>query len=284
MTLWLYGIVVLKAEASGAGAMPEVTVVIPLYDGERFLEEALESLIIQCLPVAEIIVVDDGSSDNGPEIAESLGARVIRQRNRGVSAARNTAILAARTEWIACIDQDDVWDRDKNLLQCQAIAHTNGASLAFTDFSRFGDPAVASASFLEGLGKEHYDAVVRRPVIEHASACEHATFVPSFARGLFFFPSTLMIKRELAIAAGLFDEGLHYWGDYEFLLRALRRDRGPIVVVERAAVGHRDHGENASLQDLEMLLDPVRVADRVFARPESVRAGGSRNPPGTAAR
>jgi glycosyltransferase involved in cell wall biosynthesis len=94
----------------GARHGSPVTVVIPAYERAALLPRALASVAAQTRPPAEVVVVDDGSSDDSAAVAERLGARVIRhERNRGVSAARNTALEEAAGEWVAFLDTDDEW-------------------------------------------------------------------------------------------------------------------------------------------------------------------------------
>ena len=88
-----------------------VSVIIPAYNAGRFIEEAIESALLQDCPADEIIVVNDGSTDRDYNEIESLGTqiRVIQQSNRGVSAARNLGVDLAQQEYVAILDADDVW-------------------------------------------------------------------------------------------------------------------------------------------------------------------------------
>ena len=93
-------------------AQPRISVVIPLYNKETYIVRAVESALSQGAAVHEVIVVDDGSTDNGPAQLASLGdarVRLIRQPNSGVSAARNAGIEAASSEYVAFLDADDAW-------------------------------------------------------------------------------------------------------------------------------------------------------------------------------
>lgn len=110
-----------------------ISVVIPCYNGGEFLAEAIQSALAQTHPPCEVIVIDDGSTDDSASIAESFGppVRVIRQRNQGESVARNRGIEAASGDWIAFLDADDVWmpsklEQQLAVVDAETIAvHTN---------------------------------------------------------------------------------------------------------------------------------------------------------------
>ena len=128
-------------QESVKAARPElVSVIIPAYNAQRFLPMTLSSARAQTYPNIEIIVVDDGSTDATPEIAEAAArvdkrVRVIHQRNAGVAAARNRGIAEARGEYVAPLDADDIWHSRNVALQVEALrAAGPGAALSYAWF------------------------------------------------------------------------------------------------------------------------------------------------------
>jgi glycosyltransferase involved in cell wall biosynthesis len=106
---------------------PSVSVVIPAYNAERFIAEAIQSVLAQTYEVTEIIVVDDGSSDHTCEVAAGFArTRVLKQPNGGPGAARNTGIKAASGDWIALLDSDDLWLPRKTEIQLGYITPETG--------------------------------------------------------------------------------------------------------------------------------------------------------------
>jgi glycosyltransferase involved in cell wall biosynthesis len=92
---------------------PKISIVMPLYNKEADVQNTVESVLCQTITDFELIVVNDGSTDNSPELVRSINdkrIRVVNQENQGVSAARNTGIGLARTDFIAFIDSDDLWE------------------------------------------------------------------------------------------------------------------------------------------------------------------------------
>ena len=115
-----------------------VSVVIPCYNAAAYLRETLDSALGQTHPPLEVIVVDDGSTDDSAAIAQSYGppVRVIRQENQGESVARNRGIDEAKGDWIAFLDADDLWKPTK--LQKQLGAVEPGVICVHTEWYGFG--------------------------------------------------------------------------------------------------------------------------------------------------
>ena len=103
-------------------SMPLVSVIIPVYNGERFLKEAIESVLQQSYHPVETIVVNDGSTDNSAQIAASYKTtRTIDQSNQGQAAALNAGVLNSKGSLIAFLDADDLWPQDKLSLQVEYL-------------------------------------------------------------------------------------------------------------------------------------------------------------------
>lgn len=127
-----------------AEEQPLVSVIIPVYNGARFLRAALESVFAQTYPAFEVIVVDDGSVDDSGVIAQSFPeVNYIRQENQGVAAARNNAIEAARGEFFAFLDQDDLWTPEKLKVQVEHLLSHPELGYTLTNQQFFLEPGVS---------------------------------------------------------------------------------------------------------------------------------------------
>lgn len=115
-----------------------VSVVIPVFNGERYLREALDSVLNQTYDDLDIVVVDDASTDSTPDILQEYGDRIhsLRlERNQGAAVARNAALEAAKGRYVAFLDSDDLWLPDKIRLQLDLMLKT-GAAFCYTGFER----------------------------------------------------------------------------------------------------------------------------------------------------
>src|SRR5690349_18640783 len=114
-----------------------VSIVIPCHNAERFLAETLDSALLQTYPQIEVVVVDDGSTDDTPELIRSYGGRLIAEfgPNRGASAARNRGTSLARGEFIQYLDADDLLPPDAIEKRVTGMLET-GADVAYSDWER----------------------------------------------------------------------------------------------------------------------------------------------------
>jgi glycosyltransferase involved in cell wall biosynthesis len=117
-------------------------VIVPVFNEAAYLGEALESILAQTMSAAEIIVVDDGSTDHSSEVARRFAPRVAyeRQEHAGSGAARNRGVRLARSNLLAFLDADDLWMPDKLALQTQALQATPSLEAVFAHLEHFHSP------------------------------------------------------------------------------------------------------------------------------------------------
>jgi glycosyltransferase involved in cell wall biosynthesis len=195
-------------------ALPQVSVVIPTYNRAAYVTHAIDSVLAQTYTDYEIIVVDDGSTDDSPGVLRAYGdrVRVIRQENGGVSVALNTGIEAARAPWVAFLDSDDEWMPDKLAVQMQDIAEHPELCGHFTNVVfRFSDREAVNLFEVRGFRCSQEQLLVfERPlgcVLEHEVATR----------------SAFIGRREVLMDAGLFEPGLSVAEDRDLLMRAAVR-------------------------------------------------------------
>ena len=116
-----------------------VSVIVPVYNGERYIIEALDSISRQTHQPAEVIVVDDGSTDKTADLVESYGSNVtcLRQANSGAATARNAGIQASHSEYLAFLDHDDLWVANKLEMQLAAFTRNPELDMVFGHATQF---------------------------------------------------------------------------------------------------------------------------------------------------
>lgn len=202
----------------------EVSVVIPTFDRASVLPRALDSVMAQTHSPAEVIVVDDGSTDDTVELVERgfPGVRLLRQENLGVSAARNRGIGACQGEWIALLDSDDEWRPEKLQRQLAALRDRPELQICHTDeiWIRKG----------RRVNQRRIHAKHGGWIFEHC--------LPLCAMS----PSSIVIHHSVFEDVGLFDEELPACEDYDLWLRICSRH--PVLYVDEPLVvkygGHQD--------------------------------------------
>lgn len=128
-------------------ASSSVSVIIPAYNAERYVGEAIESVLAQTSPPGEVIVVDDGSTDGTAAVAESFGDPVIciRREHAGLAATFNAGLAGVRGELLACVDADDLWAPNKLELQLAAMDRDPDVDLVFAHVEEFLSPELTES-------------------------------------------------------------------------------------------------------------------------------------------
>ncbi len=197
--------------------MPKVSVAIPTYNYARFLGEAIQSVLDQTFEDFELIIVDDGSTDSTREVVMSFKdgrIKYIYQKNRGVSAARNTGITASVGEYVAFLDADDMWLPQKLALQVKAMDSAPRAGVVYTDHYHF-DPRT-------GL-------VTRTSFQNRKRPPPRGRVLEQFIESFLGTPSTLLIRRDVFAQVGMFDETLKGCEDDDMLFRMASRFEFEVV-------------------------------------------------------
>jgi glycosyltransferase involved in cell wall biosynthesis len=201
------------SDSESSAEPPVCSVVIPAYNAAATVDAAIRSALSQTRSDLEVIVIDDGSTDTTAEVAEQIGdprVRVLSQPNRGLPAARNAGIRAARGTYVAFLDSDDLWLPSYLDLATRALAAINNPGFAYTDAYTF-EPVT---------GKVYRHPTMHRmhpPVPPPADA---AGFLLELLKRNFVYVSTV-VPRSVLDEVGGFDESRTSVEDYELWLRIL---------------------------------------------------------------
>ena len=201
-------------------AMPFVSVIIPAYNCERFIAEAVESVRRQDHRPIEIIVVDDGSTDGTSAHVKNLGKdiRYVHQSNRGPAAARNRGIEMAKGEVFAFLDADDYWPENKLEIQ---LAHLR-------KYPRI-EVVLGRIQFTGSLTEADMKIRFEGP--------DNTMVNINLGSGIF--------KRAVFEKVGIFDESLRHFEDHDWFLRAREKDVS-MVILEDITLYYRRHGNSMS--------------------------------------
>jgi glycosyltransferase involved in cell wall biosynthesis len=246
-----------------------ISVVIPALNAERFIAAAIRSVQAQTLNVSEIIVVDNGCTDQTASIASELGAVVVKEDQRGLSRARNAGIRHSSHEWIALLDSDDLWDAGKMEFQWAAVQACPDAGLIASYFRVIEDDSVILENTAE-VSAARWAGYQGRVMVN-----DECSYFPQVEPDFFlrFLPSCsdALIRRDVFSTVGLFDEDVPYNEDFEFFLRVLARF--PLAIVEKTLISCRRHDRKHSF-NLDGMRDSLfTVVNYMLQHPEKYPAG-----------
>lgn len=257
---------------------PRISVVVPAYNRAHLIGETLEAILGQALPPAEVIVVDDGSTDATPDVLARYAGpvRTLRIPNSGELVARNTGLRAAQGDLVAFCDSDDLWRADHLASMARLWARWPETRAAYANFRIVRDGAWserdkfadAPAGFWDGLDRDEGGIGLFRTEI-----------VARLIRFMPFFPSAMVARADVLRAAGGWDEAVNRWMSMDLATTLRIGAQPPVGVVLTPTVGIRKHAHNFSADMQAMNLGDAAILDHVlrmqgFAAPhaEAIRA------------
>jgi glycosyltransferase involved in cell wall biosynthesis len=222
---------------------PLVSVIVPVYNGARYLGEALDSALAQDYGAVEVIVIDNGSTDDSRAVAAARNVKLLHQERPGAGAARNTGIDASRGEILAFLDQDDVWLPSKLSRQVEfLLANPDRVSLVQQTY--------------------FFEAGVEAPVWfgkRELLAADHTGWAPS----------CIAVRRATWDRVGRYDESLRHASDVDWFARArhLGIQYGTIgeTLVRRRIHAENDSGNPAAMKEFYVLLRAQAARKRAAA-------------------
>jgi glycosyltransferase involved in cell wall biosynthesis len=254
---------------------PLVSVIVPVWNGERFLAAALDSIVVPEGARAEVIVVDDGSTDRSAAIAAAREplVRTVRQEHAGLPQARNRGLAEAQGSLLAFLDADDLWSEDKLALQLEALKQRADVAIVLGRTRRMwavsgeGSPRAERGGDTTPVAEEVSPRAERggetTPLAPSGVTWSDPELALSFGAGL--------VRREVFEQVGRFDESYAYCDDWDWFMRA--REMGvPIGVHSDIVLYYRRHEGN--------MTNDTAIGNHFFARMlrrsvERRRAGGT---------
>jgi glycosyltransferase involved in cell wall biosynthesis len=230
---------------------PEVSVLIPSFNHAHYLVHALQSVISQSFSDWEVIVIDDGSTDDTQKVAAQFDdprIRYIYQENQGLSAARNTGLREANSETIALLDADDTWQEDYLEKMLAPLENQPEAVAAYCGFQ-----------YIDENGQD-----VGIPSIKVVPPDEFREYFA--ANGNWLVPSGVVFRKVVAQEEGCFDESLRAVEDA--YLWSKMSHQGPFVGVPLPLVGYRRHESNMSSDPQRMVTSNYKILERYHGPPQ----------------
>ena len=223
-----------------------VSVVIPVYNSEQYITECIDSALTQTYQNIEIIIVDDGSTDNTVNIISEYNNELIKlfhQKNAGSGAARNHGIEQASGTWIAFLDADDIWLPDK--LQKQ-LEHCSDLDWSHTDLYLHGDVYPRHTKTTE-LTPKHSGFILKNLLVENSIGT-----------------SSVIIKKEILQKLGAFNTDLRALQDWDLWLRVAAENQ--ICYVDEPLVYYRVHSSSVSRNVRKTLPYHLNLIKNVFSQ------------------
>jgi glycosyltransferase involved in cell wall biosynthesis len=229
--------------------IPSFSVIIPVYNGARYLRETLVGALAQSYKPKEIIVIDDGSTDDSAAVARSFGdvVTVVSRENCGVSASRNFGASIATGSWLAFLDADDLWDVDHLAGQVEAMGRNSGADFCYSGRRLLVEDRVTGAFKLGELVFVPNPEELKKIFLE-TCRCP-------------FIPSVSSIRASIFAEEGGFDGAFNGVEDWDMWLRLHRRGI-EFIKSAKSTVYYRVHSASATNDPLPVLKKSIGVVEK----------------------
>jgi len=237
------------------GVNTTVSVVIAVYNGERYLAQAIESALAQSFPPSEIIVIDDGSKDGTPGVINAYqkkGAVISRrvESNAGVANAMNLGMSLAAGDWIAFLDHDDIWFKNKLRRQLEEAHRAPSAGFVCCNYA-------LRPNGLKRRLVPHYSRLDVLRVIQDSGPLIAEPIPVLLHENIVGTSSSAMVRMDVAKRVGEFNRGYRVSGDYDFWLRCAAL--APFVAVPEMLFYKRTHVTNISSNEVLTLEEQRRI-------------------------
>jgi len=235
-----------------------VSVVIPSYNHGEFVGTCIDSILAQTYRSLEVIVIDDGSTDDTRERMKKYGDRIryVYHDNRGRGATRNRGIELAKGEWIAFVDADDIWRRDKLEKQMAAIEKHPEIDLIVTDCCQFDGDKIVQARFFDKMERIH---TAPRKTDGNLHIFTEMLF-PLMIRENFIIQSSVLMRKSCFDKVGLYDNSLKRCQDRDLWMRLSRHFT--FALIDEVLTDQRKH----SLADGAGFAQPIEYRIKMFEK------------------
>ncbi|MGB3405557.1 MAG: glycosyltransferase [Microcoleaceae cyanobacterium] len=226
--------------------MSLISIIIPVYNGEKTIQETIFSILNQTYQHFEIIIINDGSTDSTLEVISSIPnpqIKVFSYPNSGVSASRNRGIALASGEYISFIDADDLWTPDKLEAQLNALQKHPQAAVAYS----WTDWIDESGQVISSGGHHQFSGDVYKHL-----------FLGDFVEG----GSNVLIRKSALDKVGVFDESINFSEDWELWLRLAAQYQ--YIVIPRTQILYRISHQSASFNVLQMEKSSLQVIQKAI--------------------
>lgn len=245
--------------------LPSVSIVLPIYNGGKTILGTLENIFQQEYPNYEVIAIDDGSQDNSFELMDIFRVKypqkmkIIKQENLGVSEARNAGVRISKAEYVAFIDADDIWEKNKISRHVELLSSNKDILFSFSNFYRFKysdgkrypKTNTDFNKFIFSLPHEIDQVKKSWRIFDTTNSFE------LLLMGYPIYPSTMVVKRSLLDDVGFWNKAFPKCQDFEFSLKCSKYSK--FCYIDEVLVGVGRHDTNLSSDPIKMAEEDVDV-------------------------